>query len=211
MKVATKADLRRSRAARFAMLLWGFVALVAALHVLVLFFGITIGGEASSRVLVLLLSALGLDRSVDLWSYSAMRFLCLLALPAIGGLAIKSYRNSGPTTGLLTLATLTVPLVLALSYRFPALVAAAGFAYAQHKAKQGAPPHRAWLWLGAVLLLSAVPIDVSLRTRPMGPRLAPTLEGLLTEYASLLDDSGEVVVVGACNAIYDAPRWVWVW
>ena len=190
---------------------WCFAVLVAGFHIVLLFVWITLGGSLSHPVWVGVLWALGVDRNLDLTSYSAMQALSLLALPAIVRLSLPEYRAAGPASGLLTVAALSLPLVLALSYRFPALVAAVGFAWAVRRAGAGAHPRIAWVFLSVALLLSFAPVDISLRVRPLGPRLAPTLDGLLTGTASRLDASGEVVIVGSCGAIYKAPSWVWVW
>lgn len=205
--------LKRGGGLSLALALWAFSASIAGVHIALLLYWVTAGGDMSSRHLDPVVALLGVNRPspFEFASYSAMRFLSALAVPGILALGIHGYRKAGLARALLTAAAFALPLFLALSFRLLGLVAAVGFVYSLQQVRAGSGVRNAWLWLGLATVLSLAPVDVSLRVRPLGPRLAPAVDGLLTEHTATLEASGEIVVVGSCGAIYGAPAWVWVW
>ena len=209
LAVAVDSEPWARRFDRGAMALWGFVILVASLHVLAIFASTTLGVE-SGPFWVFMRWALGVDRNLDFSSYSAMQALSLLATPAILRRALSKYRAVGLEGALLTIAAMSLPLVLALSYRFAALLASLGFAVALLRRVEVRGTRVAWLSFTAACLLALAPLDVSLRVKPLGPRVARAVEGLPGPGLLLADASGEAVILG-CNAMYRAPAWVWVW
>lgn len=108
-------------------------------------------------------------------------------------------------------SAVTVVLV-AFSYRFPALVLSAAFAWSVRDRECASHPRlSSWILLAAAAAAARAPIDVSLRVRPHGLQFARATSGTLVMTPEELDATGDSVVVGGCNSLYDEPRWVWVW
>jgi hypothetical protein len=94
---------------------------------------------------------------------------------------------------------------LALSYRFPGLLAAAaGISLAWQKSRW------AWLLLALATILALLPADVSLRMRPQRFHWAQAVAADLVTTPMEFDASGDRVWVGN-NLLFNQPRWVWVW
>ena len=195
---------------RGALVLWCFVVLVASLRVLAIFASTTLGVDSFSSFWVFMRGALGGDRNLVFSSYLLMQVLCLAAIPAIIRRAHFKYRSVGSDGALLTIAAMSLPLVLSLSYRFAALLASLGFAAALLRKAARGDSRAAWVSFAAACLFALAPLDISLRVKPPGPRVARAVEGLPGAGLIQADASGEAIILG-CNAMYRAPRWVWVW
>jgi hypothetical protein len=74
--------------------------------------------------------------------------------------------------------------------------------------------HQRKFWfsvLATFLLLSALPFDLSLRTRPGRPGFVRLLYGLPSQRAIEAERRGEVILGGCCiDSLYE-PRWIFVW
>ncbi len=116
--MAISNELWVRRLDRGALALWGFAILIASLHVLAIFASTTLGVDPFGHFWVFMRWALGVDRNFDLSSYPAMQNLSLLAMPAILRCALSRYRAVGSEGALLAVAAMSLPLGLALSYRF---------------------------------------------------------------------------------------------
>jgi hypothetical protein len=138
-------------------------------------------------------------------------FIALSTLPMVAQVALwlRRARTDATAAGFALVAAGVA--LQSWSYRFPAALAIV--AVAAHTSVRLRPVSwRGLATLGvAILLLSMQPVDVSLRWRASGPGLSPTIVGLLTGEGVARASRNDVVPVGGCSDLYNAPRWIWVW
>jgi len=65
--------------------------------------------------------------------------------------------------------------------------------------------------VGATLLASLAPVDVTLQRVPGPPRVVPASFGLMGKEGFEMADRGDIVIVDGCMATYNHPRWAVVW
>ena len=102
----------------------------------------------------------------------------------------------------------TAMVALAVSYRFPALLAF--FWLVALRAVRASSRGTSWRIWAAVLMLSLSPIDVALRPRDSGMGLVPA-EDCSTSQSVEKDARGSIVCVSSSMWLYSEPRWVWLW
>ena len=194
-----------------ALALGSLALLVLFRQIVTLFLLVTVGGPALDLLVIFgwTLQPLGLEIACPL---APLTLWAALALPAAAWLTVRARRLAGWRYALFVAGSCGLPLLLAFSYRFPALVTALALAWSQRRpVPRFVTPTRSWVILLLAMALSFSPADVSLRLRPHGPKFAHALSGLLTVDASKYDDIGDTVTVGGCVALYNEPQWVWVW
>jgi hypothetical protein len=195
-----------------ALALGGLALLVFSRQIVTLFLLVTVGGPALDLLVIFgwTLQPLGLEIACPL---GPLTLWAVLALPAAAWLTVRARRLAGWRYALFVAGSCSLPLLLAFSYRFPALVAALALAGLQQRpAPRFATPTRSWVILLLAMALSFAPADVSLRVRPHGRHFAPASSGMPTgDTGNYDEDIGDTVTVGGCVALYNEPQWVWVW
>jgi hypothetical protein len=191
----------------------GAMALVVVVQqVVLLFLLVSVGGAGVELANVLAAVPAGLGLDVVRPSYDLLVIAMVSAIPVIALLGWRQYRASGGRGASLVISAAALPLLLAMSYRLPALVAAAAFALSIRRLAYRERPRRvSWALLVTCVVLACLPVDVSLRRRPRGAHFARAVSGLLMRPPIEIDANGDTVVVGSCGAIYNEPTWVWVW
>jgi hypothetical protein len=97
---------------------------------------------------------------------------------------------------------------LSASYRFVALLVFV--ALLGCRVTRPAQPALARGLCATVLVISLMPMDVSLRVVPRSAGVV-LAEGCHSRRSVEADNAGEIVCVNAGTWLYSEPRWVWVW
>jgi hypothetical protein len=134
----------------------------------------------------------------------------ILALPAIALIAVRYRRLGGWRPALMAVLFFALLVLLALSYRFPALLATVGLAWSLRVSPRLTRPRRvSWVLLAVAAALCLLPVDVSLRVRPRGPHCSPAVTGCPGRGAQEADDRGDIVFLS--YILYNEPKCIWVW
>jgi hypothetical protein len=129
----------------------------------------------------------------------------LLVGSAAGGLLLR--QQGHPGAGALSVQVGVALFALSTSYRFTALIGLFALLTwrAGRRSRQGA-----WAILGLILLLSLMPIDLSLRASPREFGLVMAADCQFRGMAES-NNASEVVCVEGGMWVYNSPRFVWVW
>jgi hypothetical protein len=110
------------------------------------------------------------------------------------------------------LSTAAGAAVLAFSYRFAGLfMVPLALWFHMRYLRGSASGRQACVAWGLALVVSVLPVDLSLQLVEAPPHFAPASSGLFTGSAEEHARRGEFVMVGGCVAWYYEPRWIWVW
>ena len=199
------------RAGTAAIFACGVVAaVVLARQVLVLFLGVTVGVPAYGFLSWARESFwhVGVELACPLSGSVAW---CALAAPAAMLLTRRVHARHGWGRSTVFAATWAAAVLVVVSYRLPAALALLGACWFGWRQVATLGRMAAWALVVASFAFALSPVDVSLRQSSRGGHLAPAVAGAMTLDGVEANAAGDVVVVGGCGAMYNEPRWVWVW
>ena len=108
------------------------------------------------------------DLGLPLPSTDTIVFSALLALPAVVLLTVRCARAGGWPSAIMAVTAYGVVVLLPLSYRLPALLAACGLAWSLRRWVYWAKPRPvSWAAVLVSTALAFAPVDISVRMRPL--------------------------------------------